>query len=260
MNNGHEALLEDVAVYALGSLTAPEADRVRAHLAECAQCRNEYRALRPAADLIGLTAESATQPSRLLKARIMKTVRAQAAPRSGNTVPSVGALRAVRPIVWPAYAVAAACFAIALVTSVFNISLNQSLKQSQNEVDATTARSSSLARRMESEKQMIADLLATSSVRYPVAGGEVVKHGDRLYIAMRQLPPPPKGKVYQAWTKRAGVKAMSPSITFVPSSGGVAVVPLPESATKIVAVAVSVEPEGGSKQPTSTPTFIVKMT
>ncbi|HEY8312909.1 MAG TPA: anti-sigma factor [Candidatus Baltobacteraceae bacterium] len=258
--NVHEELLDDVAVYALGALAAPQAQRVRQHLVDCAECRAEYRALRPVADLVGLTAESAAQPSRMLKARIMKQIRTDAVPNNGASAPSAATVRAVRPIVWPAYAVAAACFAIALVTSIFNISLNESLKQSQNELVATSARSSSLARGVQVQKQTIADLLSTSSKRYGVAGGEVVKHGERLYIAMRQLPPPPKGKVYQAWTLMAGTKTMSPSVTFVPNNAGVALIPLPENGAHVTAVALSVEPEGGSKQPTSTPTFVVKLT
>jgi anti-sigma-K factor RskA len=76
---------------------------------------------------------------------------------------------------------------------------------------------------------------------------------------MDALPPPPRGKVYQAWTLRAGATRMSPSVTFVPNRSGVAVVPVPVDASGIAAVAVSVEPDGGSKQPTSTPTFVLKL-
>ena len=70
------------------------------------------------------------------------------------------------------------------------------------------------------------------------------------------LPPLPKGKVYQAWTLPKGAKAVQPSLTFSPNADGVAVVALPVDASKVGAVAVSVEPEGGSKTPTTTPTFV----
>jgi anti-sigma-K factor RskA len=76
---------------------------------------------------------------------------------------------------------------------------------------------------------------------------------------MDALPAPPKGKVYQAWTLRTGATRMSPSVTFVPNMGGVAVVPIPVDASSIAAVAVSIEPDGGSKQPTSAPTFVLKL-
>ena len=49
---------------------------------------------------------------------------------------------------------------------------------------------------------------------------------------------------------------MQPSLTFTPNADGVAVVQLPVDADKVGVVAVSVEPDGGSKAPTTTPTFI----
>jgi len=77
---------------------------------------------------------------------------------------------------------------------------------------------------------------------------------------MRDLPPPPRGKVYQAWTLPKGSKDMAPSVTFEPDSQGVAIVALPADARITTAVAVSVEPEGGSKQPTSKPVLVVPLT
>jgi anti-sigma-K factor RskA len=49
---------------------------------------------------------------------------------------------------------------------------------------------------------------------------------------------------------------MDPSVTFVPNQHGVAIVALPVDATTTQAVAVSVEPYGGSKAPTSTPVVV----
>jgi hypothetical protein len=51
---------------------------------------------------------------------------------------------------------------------------------------------------------------------------------------------------------------MTPSVTFAPE-GGVVLVRLPQSATNVAAVAVSVEPTGGSQQPTTTPIALVRM-
>ena len=109
------------------------------------------------------------------------------------------------------------------------------------------------------QAQTLADLTAPDSQRRRFAGGEVLVHGERLYLAMHALPAPPPGRVYQAWTLAKGAKTVAPSVTFEPSSGGVAVVRLPEAATTIAAVAVSVEPEGGSKQPTTKPIALVRI-
>ncbi|MDQ2663966.1 MAG: anti-sigma factor, partial [Candidatus Eremiobacteraeota bacterium] len=169
-------------------------------------------------------------------------------------------MRRMRPVVWPAYAVAAACFAIALITSVYNIGLSQRIRQADSQIVALTTHANALASGSETQKQMVADLMATDSQRFAVTGGEIVKNEGRVYIAMHAAPQPPKGKVYQAWYLRAGAKSMTPSLTFVPDRSGVAVVSIPGNAKVWQAVAVSLEPEGGSKQPTSKPTFVVKLT
>ena len=255
--NSHDAMLENVAVYALGAMPAGEAQAVRAHMATCEECRAEYGQLRPAVDAVAMSAEACQDassgavapPGPLLKKRIMQQIR-----------PNVGEMRAVRPIVWPAYAVAAACLAVALVTSIVNISLNEEVHRTQAQIAEVSAHNAATARQLVRERTAVADLISSDSQRFPVSGGEVVRHGDRLYIAMNALPPPPKGKVYQAWTLRTGAKLMSPSVTFVPNGSGAALVPVPVNAKDIAAVAVSIEPDGGSKQPTSTPTFVLKLT
>lgn len=258
----HEALLDDVAVYALGSMPPEEAEKVRAHLATCEDCREEYAQLQPAAGALAYAAEAcpdqehgAVVASPLLKTRIMQQVRREAAvPPKSN----VAEMRAVRPIVWPAYAVAAACLIIALVTGIMNISLNDQMRQTRAELAQIQSQNHRLLADLAHQRTEAADLVSPDSVRFGVDHGQIVRHGKRLYLAMEALPPPPKGKVYQAWTLRKGATRMSPSVTFVPNAGGGAVVAVPADASAIAAVAVSVEPDGGSKQPTSTPTFVFK--
>jgi len=259
----HETMLDDVAVYALGSLPPQDAQRVRAHLDTCPECREEYEQLRPATDALAYSVEAcpdlehgAVVASPLLKTRIMDRVRREAVvpPRT-----NIAEMRAVRPIVWPAYAVAAALLIVALITGIINISLSDQVRQKNADLALTQAHSRLLARDLANQRIALADLVAADSQRYGVAHGQVVVHGKRLYLAMDALPPPPKGKVYQAWTLRSGATRMSPSVTFVPDRSGVAVVSVPVDASRIAAVAVSVEPDGGSKQPTSTPTFVLKL-
>jgi len=106
---------------------------------------------------------------------------------------------------------------------------------------------------------MLADMMAPDSKRMPFTHGEVLMHGQRLYIAMHNMPMPPRGKVYQAWTLAKGAKKVAPSMTFMPGAGGMTVVRLPDAATTLAAVAVSIEPEGGSQQPTSKPIAMVTL-
>lgn len=252
----HEAMLDDVAVYALGAMPQAEARRVREHLAQCARCRAEYEALRPAVGALAASAEAAApgesgpQAGSLMKARLMRLVREDAAraPRGG-----------ARPIVWPAYLVAAACIAIALGTTVANIAGSERLKSAQTQLAAVQTALDQDGRRLDQARTTLADLTSADAKRYPVPNGTVVARGDRIYLAMHGMPAPPKGKVYQAWTLPKGAKAMAPSVTFVPDAKGVAVLPLPQRARDTAAVAISVEPEGGSKAPTTKPVAIASL-
>ncbi|MHB8146188.1 MAG: anti-sigma factor, partial [Vulcanimicrobiaceae bacterium] len=164
-----------------------------------------------------------------------------------------------RAIVWPAYLVAAACFAIALVSTLVNLSLVGQLRQAQTTVAQLDRNSSGLARSLAQERTTLADIMDDNAQRFPVNGGDVVRVRDKLYITMHDVPAPPRGKVYQAWTLPKGSNAMAPSVTFVPDHHGVAVISLPVDARQTAAVAVSIEPDGGSKQPTSKPTFVVSI-
>lgn len=244
----HDEMIDEVAVYALGALGAADAARVRAHIASCAACREEYEALAATVGVIGASVQEAS-PSDLLKGRIMREVR-----------PAVAApARAGRGIVWPAYLVAAACFAVAVGLSLLNLSLIEQLKSAQSQVAQIQQRSSGLVHDLSSERSTVADLMDENAKRFDVPGGQIVRVNDRLYITMHDMPQPPKGKVYQAWTLPKGGKLMVPSLTFVPDAHGVAVVALPVQAAQTVAVAVSVEPEGGSKQPTSKPLVVQQL-
>lgn len=253
----HE-MLDDVAVYALGALPAADAARVRRHIANCSQCAQEYANLKSTAALVGLSAETpgdaANCPSTLLKPRIMAKVRASQ--KIARPAPVV----AGRTPTWPAYLVAAACIVIAIISSVWNVALTGQLKQAQQELARSTQRSDSLARALADERTTLSDLMGSDVKRYVASTGEVVTRGSRAYIAMHDLPQPPHGKVYQAWTQPKGSTKMAPSLTFLPDAHGVAIVALPPDARSTVAVAVSVEPEGGSKQPTTKPILVVPLT
>jgi anti-sigma-K factor RskA len=253
-------MLDDVAVYALGTLPPAEAARVRAHLATCAECQAEYAALAPAAALVGISAETqgdaVNSPSTLLKPRIMRQIRASAAPAA----PGQDRRAPARTPVWPAYLVAAACFAFALISSIANISLSGQLRDVRLQLASISERSSSLASNLDEERSTLSDMMSADSKHYEGNDGEVVTHGSRLYLAMHDLPPPPRGKVYQTWTLPKGTQKMAPSLTFVPDKRGVAILSIPVDARATGVVAVSIEPEGGSKQPTTKPVLVVPLT
>jgi hypothetical protein len=249
----HDQMLELVAVYALGALSQHDALAVSEHIALCPECRTEYDALRPVADSLGYAAEERVDDVRTarMKSKLMQRVEPVAAVRS-----QLAAKPRRRALLWPAYLAAAAAIVIALINIVIAADLRAELASSHDRI-AQLERQTALELRTEArDREMIADLVATDSKRFPVPGGEIIASSGRLYMTMEKLPAPPRGRVYQAWTQARGEKHVTPSVTFVPNRAGVAVVALPVPAKNVVAVAVSVEPVGGSQQPTTKPVFV----
>jgi anti-sigma-K factor RskA len=287
VNPQDDARLDEIAALALGALPETEAREAAAQLALDAEAAREYAELRPVADLLGYSAETPeSAPSELqsarMKSRLLRQIRSDVAAGNGTplvasaaeassagTAPSEIAPGPARvlpvrpPMPWLAYLAAAACLAVAFLAT-FNLSSVRSANQTNEQqiallkaqLDQKTQTAADANARLALTQSQLADLIAPGNVRYAVPGGVVERSAGRILIALQHLPPPPKGKVYQAWTLRKGAKAVAPSSTFLPDSTGLALVELPGSASDIAAVAVSIEPAGGSKQPTSKPNFI----
>jgi anti-sigma-K factor RskA len=232
----HEEMLDAVAAYALGAVSPNEAREVSEHLRACPECSAEYGRLRPAVTALAYSAEAcasaaagATVASPLLKGRIMKAIRTRS--------------RAPYTIVFP-YALAAAALVVAVIAGIYNASLGASVARERAVVVV--------------QSNAIAALLAPAARRVPFSGGEVVVGTGRLYIVGR-LPMPESGKVYQVWTLAKGARRVAPSVTFRPALTGLAVVAVPHNPAMLAALAISVEPSGGSKQPTTKPVVLVHL-
>lgn len=103
-------------------------------------------------------------------------------------------------------------------------------------------------------------------------GTEVVpfpsRDGQQLAVAFRpgqregwvfgtNLPEPAGGRVYELWFRSRGSDRMQPAGTFVPSDG-IVLEPATLGAT-VDLLAVSIEPPGGSPQPTTDPIFLAEV-
>ena len=152
-----------------------------------------------------------------------------------------------------AYLVAAACFIIALLASIVNIALLGQLRVQQRETAALTEHSRILARTLAEERTALFDLLDSHTQHYAIGNGEVITRGSRIDLAIHELPEPPRGQIYQVWTLPKGATKMVASPTFVSDAHGVALIIVPADARTTSAVAVTLEPDGGSKQPTTEP-------
>jgi len=252
------AMLEEVALYALGLLPRDQAALVIAFIANDDEAYAEYRDLSSTADALALTADEPVDSARTarMKERLMARVRADAPRRGPLAARSIAPARG-----WFVGAgLLAAALVFALITFGQNVSLRSDLATAQRRagtLQSQLAQSErSGARTRNDLTQTLTDLVSPDARRYEVAQGTVVVRSNRVYFALSQLPALPRGHVYQAWTAAKGSSAMQPSLTFTPNADGVAVVQLPVDADKVGVVAVSVEPDGGSKTPTTTPTFV----
>jgi anti-sigma-K factor RskA len=267
-----ESLLDTIAVYALGALPQAEARSIAEHIGSCSACAREYAELRATADLVGFEAEILPDAlddlaARRLKSRVMISVRESvrdAAPVAivSKKLSTNGAVARSRTS-WLPYGTAVAAALVAAVSLTNNATLrndrtSDAIRVASLETDARSARAraDALQARVGELDARVASIIAPGSRHFVVASGEVVKSGNRIVIALHDLPKLPAGKVYQVWTLTNGAKTVAPSITFAPDAAGVALVELPDNAARLAAVAVSVEPVGGSKVPTSKPSFI----
>lgn len=227
--NDHARWSDEIASYALGTLDANAAREVERHLNECEQCRAELRQLRAVVDLLPLAAQPPGQRFSVpetVKAAVMRNVRTKS------------------PAPWAPYAIAAACAAAAVILGLLYVSARYAVSRLSHDNRENTV--------------AIQTLLSPNALHYAVAHGQVVVNGDRAYLVMQNLRALPSRRVYQAWTQKNGSRAMSPSLTFT-SQGSLTLVQLPENAHSLVAIAVSIEPAGGSAQPTTKPIFVVKL-
>ena len=81
----------------------------------------------------------------------------------------------------------------------------------------------------------------------------VTLDGDRAVLMAENMPPVPEGKTYQIWVIRGDTP--QPSGLFEPKGDSIAAV-VEKPVEGADAVAVTVEPEGGSKEPTTDPMLV----
>lgn len=252
-------MLELVAAAALGVLPVADRARVDAFILADPEARAEFEDLRAAADLIGMAAEAPPDAARSaqMKARLMAAVRGSAA----EPAPVSPLQRRPAPrVVWMSALAAAAALVFALISTMQSEGLRSERDDANRRAQTLQAQVTAERNVIERDGRILADLTASDAKTYAVPYGSVVTRGSHLYLALHALPPLPRGHVYQAWTLPKGRAAMSPSLTFTPTGTGTTLVPLPEDAAQTTAVAVSVEPAGGSRAPTTKPAFVQPLT
>jgi anti-sigma factor RsiW len=222
------------AAYALDALDAADREAYEAHLGRCEQCRAELATLGEAATALAWATVSPAPPQRL-----RESILAAATAERQNVVPfPVRRQWVFRAAV--ATSAAAACAAVVL--GIWASSLSHSLRNERS-AHASAAR--------------VTEILADpASRKVELRGGSGMVAVDARghgVLVVRQLPPAPSGKTYEAWVippggqpKRAGLFRGGESPTMLTLDAMV-----PPGAV----VAATMERQGGVDRPTETPIF-----
>ncbi|MER6354427.1 anti-sigma factor [Streptomyces sp. NPDC001634] len=244
------------APYALDALEPAERFRFEKHLKGCDRCAAEVRALSEDAVRLAWSTTALAPPG--LRDRVLTAVRnipqdpalAQDTPRAHEphlpphvwgTAPPPPRTRAprLRPLFAPlATATAAAALVVA---SLFAVQATQT----QDKLDAERAQAREIAHVLSAP-----DARATSDRDARGRGIGVIASASegRAVVTLSGLGAPPDGRVHQLWLMRPNVQPRSLGLfhgdTPLVASG------LSKRATSL---AVTVEPDGGSAQPTSQP-------
>jgi anti-sigma-K factor RskA len=220
---------ELIAGHALRALSSEDEERVVVHLAECERCRRKLRETESVAATLAYSVPQIAPPPDL-RSRVLAiaepVVAAPAAEAPAAVAPvAVGPGRPRRGW-WPRFSlVAVPAMAVALVALVaWNVSLRNDL--STNRTD-----------------------LASGAAVTLRGVGNVVAQPDGNATLFAHLRPAPAGKTYEAWVIRGSVAL--PAGVF--QGGGTVELKLTEAAMPGDKIAVTIEPAGGTRKPTTTP-------
>ncbi len=263
---------DDAAAYALGALDAEAARALETAMASDATIRDDVDAYREVAALLAL-ALPAAQPrnaqglrerivAEAAQVRPMRSERAAASPVS--TPPSARAPQTGR-LAWYA---AAASLVIALGSGAAyraqrsdNERLTTALASARRDADASRAVLASRDSVLEAFLGPMVHVVSLAPGDDPKPSARVFwNHTRSVFIVTAfNIPQAPKGKTYQLWAIRKGQAPLSMgTFNTDPSGRALAVVPVGSvgDAGFIDNCGLTLEPEGGSPQPTETPRLI----
>jgi anti-sigma-K factor RskA len=218
--------------YAIDALSPEEIESFSTHLEGCQACRDEVRELQAAAARLG--ASEAITPPAALKARVLA-----AADHLPQLPPKVRSLESARRRRWVAW-IGAAAAAVVLVAGAI-VGVGQ-LNNSESPVA-----SGSISQVFDASD---AKTTTVGTPQGPVRVALSAKSGQ-MAVDTRRLHSLSQSRVYQMWAVHNG-RATSVGVIDHPRSGKI--MPIPASGTR---VAITIEPEGGSKKPTTRPFVVV---
>ena len=216
-----------VGAYAVDALDDVERAAFERHLAECADCRDEVDGLREAASVIGSSV--AHEPPSSLRDRVLADI-ATVRPLPPLTTPARQRTARFRPAL-----VAAAAAVVIAVAGGIVVAEPWADDTSQAPTAAERIRAAADAETFQRELEggAVATVIRSKSLNQAV-------------LVTQDMPPAPEGKVYELWLDHEGVGMVAAGLM---EDGDDEVVLTGDPATAI-GFGITVEPDGGSKEPT----------
>jgi anti-sigma-K factor RskA len=251
----HEELRSQLGAFVLGALSPAEEAEVRAHVAVCDECAAEVRALRPVVDALAWSVEP-VEPPPAVRERVLRSTAMPARERST-------AVKSIPVLPWLA---AAASLVLAAALGVYASqlrgrvqTLEQELREAILQVQAGE-RQTAQARLVATNAQRQLSVIAAPDVAQVALKGQAVapqasaralwSRSRGLLLAASNLPELPPGRTYQFWVISGKTPISDGWIFKTDASGGVTTMfATPVTLPAPTAMAVSIEPEGGSASP-----------
>jgi anti-sigma-K factor RskA len=229
--------------FVLGALPDAERREFEEYLAEHPERQAEIDELGTVAGLLALSPEEQEPPPELRRS-ILGVVEAEAGRPRVESRSWLARMREFSGLRGLALGAAAAMLVIGLFS--WNMLLREEIQDLQGRVQSLQSQPQ--------EPQMVE--LGGTGAEQGARAELVTLEGDQAVLVVEDMPPAPKNKTYQIWVIKGDVP--KPSGLFEPSEDSVAaVVETPLEGAD--AIAVSVEPDGGSPQPTTDPMLAAKL-
>lgn len=245
MNSGHERFRDQLPALALGALDPAERSGLEHHLQACAECRAELAWLERGTEVLTGDVEP-VEPPPGLRSRVMGAIeeasdRQALGGESAGSAPTEPAGRPERPSGKGTGWLAGLLRPAALVAAVAALMLGIAVGVTLDRGDSPSV----------PERQVLS---GQSTIG---ADAVLVASGGTGTLKMTGLKRPDRGRIYQAWIQR-GQSVIPTDSLFVPDRNGSATVSVPDIGG-VSAVMVSLEPGGGSIQPTTAPVITVSI-
>jgi anti-sigma-K factor RskA len=242
---------DSIPAFVLGALDPDELFQVSMHLSVCDTCRAEAEAFRSTIEALPFMAPLQPPPPRV-KQQLFARVAA-----AGSQEPAARAPARARPR-WPMI-LAAGTTVLALALGAMMVDARTQLDQMHTQLAQNQQALDGLRSQVAADKQLASFISTPQTVVRQLAGPDARARAmmymqpanRRAMLVFNGMPALAQGKIYQLWLAKPGIQI--PASVFEVDQNGMAMLAIeaPAPIDEYAQVMVTVEPSGGSAQPSN---------